>query len=151
MFEMKPYNRKNNITSYNPFRDMEEFERKFFDNPFGFFDGKALAEFKTDITDNGSEYALEADMPGFKKGDINIDIKDDVLTIRAERHSEYEEKDKKNKFVRCERSYGSYRREFDVSGVDTDKIKAKYEDGVLKLSLPKKPGIEKNSKKLEIE
>ena len=53
MFDLRPYNRKNMISSYNPFREMEEMERRFFDDPFGFYDGKALAEFKTDIIDNG--------------------------------------------------------------------------------------------------
>src|SRR5699024_5580478 len=106
MFDLRPYNRKNMISSYNPFREMEEMERRFFDDPFGFYDGKALAEFKTDIIDNGDSYELDADLPGFEKGDIKLDITGDVLTIQAERHSEHEEKDKKQKYVRCERSYG---------------------------------------------
>ena len=88
---------------------------------------------------------------GFEKGDIKLDITGDVLTIQAERHSEHEEKDKKQKYVRCERSYGSYSRAFDISGVDADKIKAKYEDGVLKLTLPKKEEPKEQSRKLEIE
>ena len=61
-----------------------------------------------------------------------------MLTIRAERHSEHEEKDKKNKYIRCERSYGAYCRKFDLSGVDEAAIKAKYDKGVLKLTLPKR-------------
>lgn len=151
MFDLRPYSRRNHIASYNPFREMEEMERRFFEDPFGFYDGKALAEFKTDIIDNGDSYTLEADMPGFEKGDITLDITGDVLTIKAERHSEHEEKDKKQKYVRCERSYGSYSRAFDISGVDADKIKAKYEDGVLKLTLPKKEEPKEQSRKLEIE
>ena len=94
---------------------------------------------------------IEADLPGFAKGDIHLDIDGNLLTIKAERHSEHEEKDKKHKYIRCERSYGSYCRQFDVSGVDTDGIKAKYEDGVLKLTLPKKPEIAEKGKHLEIE
>ncbi len=151
MFEMRPYNHKNHMSSYNPFRQMEEFEKHFFDDPFGFFDSKMLAEFKTDISDNGKEYVLEADLPGFNKEDISIDVNNNVLTIKAERHSEYEEKDKKSKYVRCERSYGSYSRQFDVSNVDTDHIKAKYDKGVLKLTLPKQPELSEKSKRLTIE
>ncbi len=151
MFEMRPYNHKNHMTSYNPFREMEEMERHFFDDPFGFFDGKMLAEFKTDISDNGKEYILEADLPGFNKEDIDININNNVLTIKAERHSEYEEKDKKNKYVRCERSYGSYSRQFDVSNIDSEHIKAKYDKGVLKLTLPKKQETSDTSKRLKIE
>lgn len=97
-----------------------------------------LSEFKTDIMDNGDEYVLEADLPGFDKNDHQLDIDNNVLTIRAERHSEHEEKDKKNKYIRCERSYGAYCRKFDLSGVDEAAIKAKYDKGVLKLTLPKK-------------
>lgn len=151
MFDLKPYERKNNVSSYNPFRDMEDFERNFFSNPFGFFGPNSLAEFKTDITDNGNEYVLEADLPGFKKEDIKLDINGDVLTVQAERHSEHEDKDKKNKYVRCERSYGLYSRQFDVSEIDTENIKAKYEDGVLKLTLPKKTEVSSSPKRVEIE
>ncbi|PWL97032.1 MAG: hypothetical protein DBY04_07585 [Clostridiales bacterium] len=151
MFDLKPYERKNNVSSYNPFRDMEAFERSFFSNPFGFFGPSTLAEFKTDITDNGNEYVLEADLPGFKKEDIKLDINGDVLTVQAERHSEHEDKDKKNKYVRCERSYGLYSRQFDVSEIDTENIKAKYEDGVLKLTLPKKAEVSASPKRVEIE
>ena len=85
MFDLKPYERKNQVSSYNPFRDMDAFERNFFSNPFGFFGSNMLAEFKTDITDNGNEYLLEADLPGFKKEDIKLDINGDVLTVQAER------------------------------------------------------------------
>ena len=151
MFDLKPYERKNNVSSYNPFRDMEAFERRFFSNPFGFFGGNMLSEFKTDITDNGNEYVLEADLPGFKKEDIKLDINGDVLTVQAERHSEHEDKDKKDKYIRCERSYGLYSRQFDVSEIDTENIKAKYEDGVLKLTLPKKAEVASSPKRVEIE
>ena len=151
MFDLKPYERKNNVSSYNPFRDMEAFERSFFSNPFGVFGGNMLSEFKTDITDNGNEYVLEADLPGFKKEDIKLDINGDVLTVQAERHSEHEDKDKKDKYIRCELSYGLYSRQFDVSEIDTENIKAKYEDGVLKLTLPKKAEVASSPKRVEIE
>ena len=150
MFELKPYVKKNTAV-YNPFREMDEFERQFFGSPFGFFGTGALEEFKTDIKDEGDHYELEADMPGFDKKDIHLDVSGDVLTIRAERHSEHEENDKKNKYVRCERSYGAYTREFDLSGVQADGIKAKYENGVLKLILPKKTETLPKSQHLEIE
>lgn len=138
MFELRPYSRKNSVSTYNPFREMDEFERRFFGNPFGFFDSNALSEFKTDITDTGDAYLLEADLPGFAKEDIHLDINGDVLTVRAERHSSHDEKDKNNKVIRSERSYGSYSREFDLSGVNSEGMRAKYEDGVLKLYMPKK-------------
>ncbi len=151
MFELRPYTRRNTVSYYNPFREMEEFEKKFFSDPFFTSGNDSLAEFKTDIKDDGDSYLLEADLPGFAKEDIKLDIDGDCLTISAERHSEHEEKDKKGKYVRCERSYGSYSRSFDVSGINTDEIKAKYDNGVLKLTMPKKEKVLPASRRLEIE
>ena len=113
MFDMRPYrnnnDRRNNLSAYNPFREMDAFERNFFNDPFGsWFDHSALASFKTDIKDNGDSYTLEADLPGFDKKDIHLDVNGDTLTIHAERKAEQEEKDDKNNYVRCERSFGSY-------------------------------------------
>ncbi len=150
MFEIRPYAHKKNTALYNPFREMDEWEKQFFGNPFGFFEG-GIEEFKTDIKDEGDRYELEADLPGFDKKDIHLDVNGDVLTVHAERHSEHEEKEKKGKYVRCERSYGSYSREFDLSGVQADKITAKYENGVLKLTMPKKEAEAPTSHRLEIE
>ena len=152
MFELTRRNNNHHVSTYNPFREMEAFERNFFGYPFGpFFGTQDLAEFKTDLTDEGDHYLLEADLPGFDKKDIHLDISDDILTVTAQRHSKIEEKDTKDKMIRVERSYGSYSRQFDVSGVNTDEIKAKYENGVLKLTLPKKEKITPAARRLEIE
>lgn len=152
MFELRPYHRNNHQLSYNPFRELEEFEKRFFDEPLtSFFGSGDIAEFKTDISDRGDSYLLEADLPGFEKGDIHLDVSNDTLTISAERHSEHEEKDKKKNYVRLERSYGKYSRQFDISNVDSDRITAKYDNGVLKLTLPKKKEIPPETKRLEIE
>lgn len=135
------------LNSYNPFREMEEFER----NAFGsFFGGQNLAEFKTDVSDEGDHYLLEADLPGFEKKDIDLSVQNDVLTIHAERRSKFEEKDK-DKVVRMERSYGSYSRQFDLAGVDSEHISAKYENGVLQLILPKQQEVLPEARKLAIE
>ncbi len=152
MFEIRPYRRHGNGMTYNPFSEMEDFERRFFGEPFGsFFRSGDIAEFKTDITDEGDSYVLKADLPGFEKNDIHIDLSDNTLTISAERHSEHEEKDKKEKYVRVERSYGKYSRQFDISAVDADGIKAKYENGVLKLTMPKKQKSLPETKHLDID
>lgn len=144
MFELRPYERRNNrMTAYNPW---DEMERAFFGDGAW---NRSLAEFKTDIQDKGDSYLLQADLPGFKKEDIHIDLDGETMTIRAERHSEHEEQDKKGSYVRCERSYGSYERAFDVSGIDTDKIGAQYADGVLKLTMPKKSATV-SAKQIEI-
>ena len=78
-----------------------------------------------------------------------IDIDGDNLTIKAERRNEHEEKDKS--YVRCERSYGSYARSFDISGIKAEDIKASYNDGVLSLTMPKKDVEVSGSRRLAIE
>lgn len=145
MMNLIPYSRRNSDAAlYNPFQMFDEMEKRFFGS-------NSLSEFKTDIRDEGGHYLLEADLPGFKKEDINIDLNDSLLTITAARHSDYEEHDKKGNFVRCERSYGSYSRSFGVEGIETDAIKAAYQDGVLKLTLPKRSPAKGESRRLTIE
>ncbi len=148
MFELRPY-RRNTMSTWNPFSEMEEMERRFFNNDF--FTGRGLAEFKTDITDEGDHYELKADLPGFKKEDIPLQLDGDTLTIQAQRHSEHEEQEKKGKYVCCERSYGAYSRSFDVSGIRTEDIKAAYDNGVLDLKLPKKTAEVSSSRQISIE
>ena len=148
MFEMRPY-RRNSMSTWNPFSEMEEMERRLFNNDF--FSGRGLAEFKTDITDEGDYYELKADRPGFKKEDIQLQLDGDTLTIQAQRHSEHEDQDKKSKYVCCERSYGAYSRSFDVSGIRTEGITASYEGGVLDLKLPKKTAEVSSSRQISID
>ena len=146
MFELRPFDhRSNHLNTYDPFREMEALERAFFGDRFG------LAEFKTDIQDKGDSYLLEADLPGFRKEDIHIDLDGETMTIEAERHSEHEEKDKAGNYLRCERSYGSYRRSFDISGIEEGEISAEYTDGVLKLTMPKKKQTVSSARRLEIQ
>ena len=144
-------NRKNLLANYNAFNDMAQMERRFFEDPFEFFKNSGLTEFKTDIKDEGDKYVLQADLPGFSKEDIKLDVEDNILSISAERHSEHEESDKKGKFVCCERSYGAYRRQFDITGVKTEDIKARYENGVLELDMPKKTPTADGKQHLAIE
>ena len=152
MFELTHRNNNHHISTYNPFREVEDFERSFFNTPFSsFFGTQDLAEFKTDVTDEGDHYLLEADLPGFEKKDIQLEISGDTLTVRALRHSKVEEKDNKDKLVRIERSYGSYSRQFNISGVEAERIKARYDNGVLKLTLPKKQAELPEARHLEIE
>ena len=137
MFELIPYaSRRNSI--FSPF---EDFYRDFWSTPTG--------EIKTDITDTGDAYKLEADLPGFKKEDIKIDINDKRLIIKAERSSESEEN--KQGYVRKERSYGSFTRSFDVSAIETGEITATYTDGVLTMTLPKRPELRPESRQVLID
>ena len=151
MFEIIPFGSRNRSSLYNPFKEMEEFEKNFFGSLSPYFSRNSIEPFRTDIKETENGYTLETDLPGFNKDDIDIQINGDYLTIKAERHSEQEDKDKKNSYVRVERSYGSYQRSFDISGVNADNIGAKYENGVLTLSMPKKEPETPSSRKLAIE
>ena len=139
------------VNTYNPFREMEAMERRFFGPMMDeFFRTDAPTAFRTDVTDEGDHFLLEADLPGFEKKDIRLDLDGDTLTIRAERHSKVEETEK-DKVVRMERSYGSYSRSYDISGIDAEAIRAKYENGVLQLTLPKKEQLPPASRQIEIQ
>lgn len=143
MFEMMPFTRSHGVDLYHPFRDLEELERSMFGT-------SGVNAFRTDIRDTGDAYVLEADLPGMKKEDIHIDIDGDRLSISAERSASKEEKDEKVGYIRCERSYGSFSRSFDISGIRGEDISAAYEDGVLKLTLPKQTKTVPASRRLEI-
>ena len=144
MYEMMPFTRNHGVDLYRPFRDLEELERSLFAN-------SSAAAFKTDIRDTGDAYVLEADLPGMKKEDIHIDIDGDRLSISAERSAVKEEKDENGGYIRCERSYGSFSRSFDISGIRGEDISAAYADGVLTLTLPKQAKTVPASRRLEIQ
>ena len=139
--------RNNFFDSMDPFREMEQFERSVFPS---FFGNQDLAAFKTDLTDNGDHYVLEADLPGFDKKDIDLELQDNVLTVRAERHSKLDQKEHHGTVLRQERSYGKYSRQFDMTGIDVDHISAAYENGVLKLNLPKLQNDPPTTRRVEI-
>ncbi len=144
MFGLTPYSHKNAVSYYDPFREFENFGKAFFGQ-------NDLMTFKTDIRETDSGFELEADLPGFKKEDIKIDVNGDRLTVSAERKDQHEEKDNKGNFIYRERSYGKYSRSFDMTDIETKNIKASYTDGVLKLELPKREKKEPESQHVEID
>ena len=92
---------------------------------------------KTDVRETENTYEVDIDLPGFKKDEINVDLRDGYLTIRAAKGLDKDEKDKEGKYIRQERYAGACSRSFYVGDVEAKDISAKYEDGILKLSLPK--------------
>lgn len=89
-----------------------------------------------DLTERGDEYLLRADLPGLSSEDVEIEVKDDVLTISGERRSEHE--DKGEGFHRIERSFGRFSRSLDLpAGIDPDSVSAHFENGVLEVRVPK--------------
>ncbi|MCH5349766.1 MAG: Hsp20/alpha crystallin family protein [Oscillospiraceae bacterium] len=140
MFALTPFERK----SYDLFNAFHDFERDFFG------DERQVSSCKTDIRDEGERFVLEAELPGFDKKDINLDINGGFLTLSAERSSEKNERDDNGRYVRRERSFGSYRRSFDISGINSEQIDAEYKNGVLFVNLPKKAVTAPETKRLEI-
>ena len=99
----------------------------------------ASHEMKTDVRETDSGYEVDIDLPGFKKDEINIQLDNGYLSISAAKGLDKEEKNKEGKYIRKERYAGAMSRSFYVgNGVSQEDIKAKYEDGILRLSVPKK-------------
>ncbi len=91
---------------------------------------------KTDVHETEDSYEMNVDLPGFKKEDVHVDLKEGYLTVRAEKNLEKEEK-KEKKVIRSERYVGSMSRTFYVGDVKPESVKCRYEDGVLTLEFPK--------------
>ena len=107
---------------------------------------------RTDIEENDNNYELAIDLPGMKKDNVKISLEDGYLTIHAKQESKNDEKDKHGKYIRRERYYGEASRSFYVGDEVTEEdIKAKFEDGTLKIEVPKKENKQiKNKKYIEI-
>ena len=95
---------------------------------------------KTDVKETENGYEVAIDLPGFKKEDVTCELKDGYLTISAEKKLEENEKNEEGKYIRRERYTGSQSRSFYVGdGIHEDDIKASFQDGILKLDVPKQP------------
>ena len=92
---------------------------------------------KTDVRETEDTYEVDMDLPGFKKDEINVDLKNGYLTVSAAKGLDKDEKDKNGKYIRQERYAGAMSRSFYVGDVAPEDVKAKFEDGILQISLPK--------------
>ncbi|WJV43511.1 Hsp20/alpha crystallin family protein [Apilactobacillus kunkeei] len=121
-----------------------------FMNPMSnFFDGLGRnmvnsSKMKTDVIENDDEFEVKAELPGFKKEDININYENDTLTIHAIHDLNKEQKDEDGKLIRSERTSSDVSRSFYLPDADTGKIGAKYDGGILDIMVPK--SAEKQSK-----
>ena len=113
---------------------------KDFWNDFGFQSRKAESSLmSTDIKENEGSYELDIELPGYKKEDIKAELKKGYLTIQAVRNVDNSQKDENGKYIRRERYSGSCQRSFYVGdAVTQEDVSAKFEDGILKLTVPKK-------------
>ncbi len=150
MFGLTPYNRKSNgLRRRNDFFNAMGFFDEFFNDsqfPAVFASKNGI---RADIKETEKEYVVEAEIPGVKKEDIKLELKNDVLTISAEQNEEINEE--KDNYIRRERRYGSFARSFYVDNVKNEGVTAKYEDGVLKITLPKADTPKEENKRIEIE
>lgn len=142
-----PYGRRNKGLANRPndVFNIDSLFDNFFNDSFmpAFFTGDT--QMRVDVKENEKEYIVEADLPGIKKEEINVELNNDRLTISVERNEEINEE--KENYIRRERRSGSFCRSFYVENVLEDKISAKFENGVLSMVLPKKePGVNKKNK-----
>ncbi len=121
----------------------------FFDDFFDdFMPTTKTMDMKCDIYEEGKNYIIELDAPGFDKKDISIDVDNKYLTISANHESSEDESDRN--YIRKERSYTNMSRSFYIGSVDEKDIKANFKDGILKVVVPKEEKVD-NKKKIEIE
>ncbi len=132
----------NNLVSYDPFVDtgVDELFRGFF-KPVRMEGTRTPVTIKMDVTETGDGYLVHAEMPGVKKGNINVEIEGNQVTITAEVKREWEKKEG-DKMLRSERYFGNVYRSFTLPyELDEAKSLAKYDGGVLELKLVKKAGV----------
>jgi HSP20 family protein len=126
-----------NLARLDPFGDIDDLFKGFFVRPV-LFEGQPQMQIKMDLKEDDKAYTVHADIPGVKKEDIHVSIEGNQVSISAETKVEKEEK-KGEKVLRSERYVGKVARTFTLAhDVDEAGAQAKYSDGVLELTLPKK-------------
>ena len=139
------------LSRWRPFHDVARFNREF-DRFFRTGGGNGeVTSFApaVDIEETDAAVVLSADLPGIDEKDIELGISDGVLTLKAKKKEEHEEK--KKDYHLTERSYGSVRRSFRIpEGVETDKIKAAFSKGVLEVTLPKTKEVKAKQRKIPV-
>jgi HSP20 family protein len=142
------------LVKFNPFKELEtlsERMRSLFDDLPTAFNWDFTSTFypRVDISEDENNVYVTAELPGVDKKDVKVTLQDNVLTIEGEKKSEV--KDEKKNYYRIERTYGSFCRSFALPAeVDPDKVKAKFENGMLMIEAAKKEPSPANKKLIEI-
>ena len=123
------YDNNNNMSLIDP--DFDSFIKPFISS------SNMRSMMKTDIIENEKDYTFEIDMPGFDKKDIEMNFEKGYLTVSATKQEKNDEQDKKGKYLRRERRYGSCSRTFYIGDIDENAIKASYNNGILNVIIPK--------------
>ena len=117
----------------------DNFDRKFWGRKNPLYGKHAKNMMKTDIREHDEGYELDIDLPGFKKDEINVQLDNGYLTISASKGLDKDKESKKGKYIRRERHAGAMQRSFYVGdGITEEDIKARFKNGILRLSIPKK-------------
>lgn len=150
MSDLTPFNKRNNNIDKKTKElfDVERIFESLFNDAFfpALYGGGNI---KVDILENDKEYVVEAELPGIRKEEINIDLKYDKLTISVRRNEELNEE--RDNYIRKERKLGSLSRVFYLPNIKEDEVKAKFSNGILILNLPKTKDAGMSKSKIEIE
>ncbi|AFL67755.1 Hsp20/alpha crystallin family protein [Sulfurospirillum barnesii] len=140
------------VTRYNPFKELRELENRLFNYyPSAPSEEGDISAFKPSVSTREGEFAyhIEVDIPGVKKEDIHIDLKENQLIISGERS--FKEERKENDYYKIESSYGKFQRSFALpENVDVENIEASSENGVLEVVLPKLKVEKAEVKKIQV-
>lgn len=145
MFGLIPFRTNGVKTTGGSF---EDFINGFFNDDF-FGNMNMPGNFNADIKETQNEYLLDAELPGVNKEDINLEYRDNNLIISAKREETLDES--KDNYIKRERHYGQFSRSFYVENVDRNNIKARFENGELKIILPKINKVIENNNRIQIE
>ena len=150
MFGLTPFNRKNNsLSGREEFMDLRSVFDDFFNDSLFPSVFNASAGIRADIRETDKEYVIDAEIPGAKKEDIKLDIRNDVLTISVEHNEEVNEE--RDNYIRKERRFGSFSRSFYVDNIKNEDVSAKYDNGILTVTLPKNEGEKNNKRRIDIQ
>ncbi|TGG88669.1 Hsp20/alpha crystallin family protein [Geotoga petraea] len=135
-----------NFPEFSPFDFFEDFEKMMKG-----YEKDTFGKMSLDVYETDEAAFIEAELPGVKKDDININVEDGVLTISAEKNVE-EEEQKGRKYYTKEIKHGSFKRSFEIPEyLNDEEIKAKFDKGILKIEIPRKEEEVKKNKKIDIE
>lgn len=147
MFGLVPF-RKGNLGSRRDPWDVDSIFENFFQEPW-LPVSLVNSQMKVDVQENAQEFIFEAEIPGVKKDEINLEVEENRLTISVNKKDEINEQ--KDNYIRRERRSSSMVRAFAVDNILPDKASAKYENGILTITLPKKVETAPKSKRIDIQ
>jgi HSP20 family protein len=141
---------------WDPFRELSEFQNRlsslFGQTPARREEEDALSHWSppVDIIEDDKEFLVKADLPDVKKEDVHVTVENGVLTIHGER--KFEKEEKKKRYHRVERSYGSFTRSFSLpDGADGSKVRAEFKDGLLQVHMPKSETAKPKSIEVQVQ